>query len=65
MTRQLETTFLTRKQHDAILDAFRDGRAASRQLFRHLSFQWSLAGALVHGEPGDIARLREFVKTLA
>ena len=63
MTRKLETTFLTRPQHDAVIDAIRcrPRDSSDRGLFSRLTFQWSLAGALVHGEPQDIAALRSFV----
>jgi hypothetical protein len=64
MFRKLETTCLTRKQHDAVLDTIRtaDRDSTDRLLFQRLTFQWSLGGALVHGEPADIASLREFIR---
>jgi hypothetical protein len=62
MIRQLETIFITRNQHDAVLDAvrFEPRDSANRTLFARMTFQWSLSGAIVHGEPKDIATLREF-----
>ncbi len=64
MIRKLETTYLTRKQHDAVLDTIRtaDRDTADCRLFQRLTFQWSLGGAMVHGEPADITSLREFVR---